>query len=120
MKLNFPQANEKIFKEDTFLGFDFSILWDGAVPTPGEVELYMQVKQGSETGKLRHDVSLGDGITAIDAALGQYRVEMFDLSFPATLYYYDVKIRYQDITATLLYGTINSAQNVTNLPIPTP
>jgi hypothetical protein len=117
MKLNFPtEPGQKIFRQDTFMGFDIAILWGGSIPTPGEVELFMQVKQGSETGRLVHDAKLSDGIEPIDATLGQYRIEEFDLEFPAAIYFYDVKIRYENRTATLLYGTINNTQNVTNIP----
>ena len=72
-------------------------------------------RYGNETGRLQQSLSIGSGITIVDATAGKIQIDSFVADFEVGLYYYNLHITFSATKSkTYVKGTINILQNVSN------
>jgi hypothetical protein len=107
MKLfNFPKG--LYAHGDTFIAFPVRIKdsMGGGVDITG-AEIFMQIKQGTKTGLTVKDLSLGSGITMVNAVEGRFLIDQFQITFRGDIdYYYDIRVIISGVTHTLIGGII--------------
>jgi len=75
-----------------------------------------QFRYSNETGKLAKSLSIGSGLTLVDAAAGKIKIDSFLADFEVGLYYYDVKLIFNaSRVKTYIKGSINILQNVSTI-----
>ena len=73
-------------------------------------------RYGNETGRLQQSLSIGAGITIVDATAGKIQIDSFVADFEVGLYYYDVKLIFNaSRVKTYIKGSINILQNVSTI-----
>ena len=103
------------FKGDTFLEWKMDYLDKDSNPINlTGVEIISQFRKDCKTGTVARDMSVGSGITIVDAANGIYKIDEFVLDWDANIYYYDIQFTFTNgIEKTPIFGDITVVQDVT-------
>ena len=103
------------FKGDTFLEWNMEYLDKDSNPIIlTSVEIISQFRKNCKTGLVVRDMSVGNGITIVDAALGLYKIDEFVINWSADKYFYDIQFTFTNaIEKTPIFGDITITQDVT-------
>jgi Na+-transporting NADH:ubiquinone oxidoreductase subunit NqrA len=120
--INYPTTPQNpITRGDTFDEQFFTFKKNGAAVDITDYVLQGQIRYLSKTGKVYHEMTIGNGITVTDAEQGEFTVHEFDMDWPAGMYYWDIEFISPDgIKKTYFKATIDITQDVTNIVPATP
>ena len=104
------------YKGDTFDGLKFTLINnDDQLPIDlTNVIIDVKFRKARQTGVVTKSVSVGSGITVIDAVNGVFKIDAFILDWVIGKYYYDVQFTYTNgVVKTYIKGFIKIIQDVT-------
>ena len=111
---NFPE----LVRGDTFEAFPFKFNINGTDVDFSDPDntAKVQFRLGGQKGKVYHEATIGDGLTANDPAVGWIKINEFQTAtWPAGVYYYDVELNLNGKVKTYIGGTISKViQDTTN------
>ena len=112
---HFPTPDQDpLMRGDTFDALAFTFAIDGLREDLTDYTLQSQIRYSEKTGKVYHEMSIGDGITITDAAQGEFEVDEFLMDWPAGKYYWDIEFIKGGVVKTYFSATITLSQDVTN------
>ena len=104
------------YKGDTFKGLAFN-MQNQTTSAPIDLtdsEIKIQFRSGSNIGTVQKELSIGSGITLVDAINGQFAIDAFVIDWRAGMNYYDIQITYPDgKVKTYIKGTLKIIDDVT-------
>lgn len=77
------------------------------------LNIKMQFRKNTKTGRLVKELSIGSGITITNAAGGEIQTDSFQLDWEVGTYYYDIQQDNDGNIKTLFEGTLPIIQDVT-------
>ena len=103
-------------KGDTFDGVRFT-LTKSSDSSPIDLtgaSIACKFRKQTKTGTVVADLSIGSGITVVDAVNGIFDIDAFDIDWSPLRYYYDVEITFASgVIKTYIEGTLTVIQDVT-------
>ena len=104
------------YKGDSFGGVDFQVL-DAITKVPidfTDATMRCQFRRGKATGAVVKDITIGNGITIVNAVNGEFSIDAFDITFSAGVYFYDIPTVFSDdVIVTYIKGTLTVIQDIT-------
>ena len=103
-------------KGDTFDGVRFTLTKssDGSAIDITSATIACKFRKQTKTGTALANLSIGAGITVVDATNGVFEIDAFVIDWNPSRYYYDVEITFASgVIKTYIEGTLNVIQDVT-------
>lgn len=103
-------------KGDTVPEINFQVLDENSAPIDitGQT-IKSQLRFGGKAGSLRLEIDLTSGITIVDASLGQFKFDVFQLQFwTVGTYFYDIQFDDAGTITTRFTGKLVVDQDVTD------
>tara|TARA_R110000787_G_scaffold46199_1_gene112275 strand:- start:813 stop:1160 length:348 start_codon:yes stop_codon:yes gene_type:complete len=103
------------YRGDTFDAITFTIKEDGTDVDLTGAAIKIDFRKDSITGSLQKSMSIGSGITIVDAVGGEFKLDSYINNWAAQTYYYDTQITFSDgIVRTYFKGTLKVDQDGTH------
>lgn len=108
------EYNYKVLKGDTWDGARFTITKNESPLDLSGATIKVEYKLNSKTGFTKRTISIGTGITLIDAPNGVFDIDGFIVDLDVGRYFYDIEITLSGEVKTYVEGVMTVLQDVTN------
>jgi hypothetical protein len=102
-----------VLKGDTFNGVQFTVTVNGTPKDLTSTVITCDFRSSKKTGPVSLSLSIGSGITIVDAINGVFEIDAFDANMDVGIHYYDIQFVDGAVTKTYIEGTIKVFQDVT-------
>ena len=99
---------------DTFDGAQFEVKINNVAKNLTSTAIKIDFKKKKKTGELVKTISVGSGITKVDAANGIFKIDPFVADMPIGIYYYDIQFTDGAVIKTYIEGTWEITQDTTD------
>lgn len=98
---------------DTFPGVSFTVSVNGSPKNLTNTEIKIEFRFKVKRGKLIKTLTVGSGITKLDAVNGVFCIDSFVVDFEEGVYYYDIQFKDGAVIKTYIGGIWVIDQDVT-------
>jgi len=102
-----------VFKGDTFEDLQFTLSIDGVPEDLTSYAIASKFRRTCKTGEEVKSISIGAGITLVDATAGVFKIDAFNVDWSVATYYYDIEFTDGTDINTYVEGTLTVKQDVT-------
>ena len=87
-KYNLPDG----YKGDTYEGQQFTVSINGLAEDLTNYSIRCMFRSENKKGTVVRDISIGSGITLVDAVNGVFLMDQYNIDFDADMYFYDIEM----------------------------
>ena len=102
-----------VYKGDTFDDLQFTLSIDGTPEDLTNYAIACKFRIRSKVGDEVKSISIGSGITLVDAVNGVFKIDAFGVDWVVATYYYDIQFTLAGVIDTYIEGKMDVIQDVT-------